>query len=250
MQPELARTFLDMGAEYERYRPGFPDDAVAVFASERLGDILDLGAGTGKLTRKLVPLADRVVAVDPSEPMLDQLRMILPAVDVRVGTAEDIPAPDRSQDLVTVAQAFHWFDESLACAEIARVLRPGGALALLWNTYDPECAWDRACARVLHPGWSDQISERTLPPAMSPLPGFRPVTSAWIPWSERITRDDYLARWMTVSTARAADEDTRADMLSRLEEILDHDPDTRGRTDLDLHQGTEVYVYRHDTGIA
>lgn len=89
---QLARSFLDTGADYERYRPGFPAAAVELIVPTRVSTAVDLGAGTGKLTERLVERADRVVAIDPSEAMLDQLRAKLPHVDVHVAGAEAIPS--------------------------------------------------------------------------------------------------------------------------------------------------------------
>lgn len=103
--------------------------------------MLDLGAGTGKLTRSLLEAGHDVVAADPSEAMLHHLMTALPDVEARVGTAETIPVPDASIDVVAVAQAFHWFDYETAMPEIARVLRPSGHLALVWNMRDASVPW-------------------------------------------------------------------------------------------------------------
>lgn len=239
-----ARSFLDAGEEYERYRPGFPAAAVELFLSGPVDAILDLGAGTGKLTRELTGFADEVIAVDPSEPMLDQLRRVTPTADVRVGTAERIPVADGGVDVVTVAQAFHWFDEEVASAEIRRVLRPGGTLALLWNTPDATCAWDVACGRIAHPAREGGVPDQSGDPAIDDLPGFEPVRSAWVRWSEDLAREDYLHRWETVSAMLIATESERSERLERMEAVLDAAPDTAGRDILHLPVATQVWVYR------
>lgn len=142
------------GAEiYERVRPQYPDEAVD-WALERLGlgpgsRVLDLAAGTGKLTRSLVARGLAVVAVDPSPPMLAQLRTALPVVEARAGTAEAIPLPDGAVDAVTVAQAFHWFDPHGALREIHRVLRPSGGLALFRNAREPGDPVHAACDELV-----------------------------------------------------------------------------------------------------
>ena len=97
--------------------------------------------GTGKLTRSLVALGHRVTAVEPLPEMLAQLRAAVPEAEAVIGSAESMPLPDGSADVVTCAQAFHWFDHGPALAQIARVLRPGGRLALVWNTRDERVAW-------------------------------------------------------------------------------------------------------------
>jgi ubiquinone/menaquinone biosynthesis C-methylase UbiE len=128
-----ARAFDAMAEEYERGRPGWPADAVAGLVERSdARTVLDLAAGTGKLTRVLAPLAD-VIAVEPLAGMRRVLEERVPGVRVLDGTAEAIPLPDASVDAVFVAEAFHWFDAPAALAEIARVLRPGGTLVFLWN---------------------------------------------------------------------------------------------------------------------
>lgn len=136
-----AASFDQVADAYERARPGYPDDAVRWLSGEPPRDVLDLGAGTGKLTRSLVALGHRVTAVEPLEGMREQLVRAVPSATALEGTAERIPVADASFDVVTVAQAFHWFDHERALPEIARVLRPGGALALVWNMRDARVAW-------------------------------------------------------------------------------------------------------------
>ncbi len=138
----------------------------------------------------------RHYAVEPSERMLDVLRSTLPGVEALVGTAERIPLVDASVQVVTVAQAFHWFDRGPACAEISRVLVPGGTLGLLWNRADPECAWDRDCHRIAHPAAADASTDN----ADEELPGFELVLRTQLRWTEPISRDLYLRRWTTVSS--------------------------------------------------
>ena len=136
-----ASSFAGVADAYERSRPGYPAEAVRWLAGERACDALDLGAGTGKLTRSLAGLGHRVTAVEPLAEMLEQLRAAVPGVEVALGSAEVIPLPDESIDVVTCAQAFHWFDHDRALPEIARVLRPGGHLALVWNMRDEREPW-------------------------------------------------------------------------------------------------------------
>jgi SAM-dependent methyltransferase len=137
VDPRAATGFAAAADAYERGRPGYPDAAVrelvAALGVPAGGAVLDLAAGTGKLTRLLAPRVARVVAVDPSEPMLRVLRERLPGVEALAGTADAIPLADGAVDAVFVGEAFHWFGTPAVCREIARVLRPRGGLALLWN---------------------------------------------------------------------------------------------------------------------
>ena len=125
---------------YERGRPDYPAETIA-WLTDRLAlrpgrTVVDLAAGTGKLTRLLVPTGARVVAVEPVAAMRETLARVVPAAEVVDGTAEAMPLPDGSADAVTVAQAFHWFSTPEALADIHRVLRAGGHLALVWNRRD------------------------------------------------------------------------------------------------------------------
>ena len=143
--PTAATGFGSSADAYERGRPSYPDDAVAYLAAELgLGPaarVLDLAAGTGKLTRLLLEGGVSVVAVEPVAAMRDVLARSAPEATVLEGTAESIPLPAASVDAVTVAQAFHWFDAEAALVEIHRVLRPGGGLGLIWNAMDSSVEW-------------------------------------------------------------------------------------------------------------
>ena len=119
--------------DYEHGRPGWPRAVLDVPGLASASSVVELGAGTGKLTRLLVEAFDDVVAIEPDAGMRRVLAVACPGVRVLDGSAEAIPLPDRSADAVFAAEAFHNFDAAAAVAETARVLRPGGTLALLWN---------------------------------------------------------------------------------------------------------------------
>jgi SAM-dependent methyltransferase len=119
--------------DYERGRPGWPAGVVDIPGLPSAATVLDLGAGTGKLTRLLVPAFGRVLAVEPAQAMRRLLVTLCPEAEALAGTGDEIPLPDASVDAVFAAEAFHWFDDKRALAEIARVLRPDGALVLMWN---------------------------------------------------------------------------------------------------------------------
>jgi SAM-dependent methyltransferase len=135
-----SRSFERVADEYERHRPDYPQEALR-WAAERLvladgARVLDIGAGTGKLTRGLVALGFDVVAVEPGSPMLEQLRVAVPEAEALEGPAESIPLVEASVDAAFAGQAFHWFDPDRALPELHRVIRREGGLALLWNWWD------------------------------------------------------------------------------------------------------------------
>jgi SAM-dependent methyltransferase len=133
-------SFAAAAAEYERGRPGWPPELLDALPLGPDATVLDLAAGTGKLTRVLAERHRRVVAVEPLDELRAELERAAPAAEALAGRAEEIPLADGSVDAVLVAQAFHWFEQDAAVAEIARVLRPGGVLALLWNERRPGSA--------------------------------------------------------------------------------------------------------------
>jgi SAM-dependent methyltransferase len=139
-----SKAWGDSAEVYERARPEYPPEAIDFLHEIGLSDdsdVLDLAAGTGKLTRALIAAGARVTAVEPLFAMRQMLQQRLPEATVTEGTAEHIPVQDATEDLVTVAQAFHWFDADKAVTEIARVLRPGGGLAAIWNVRDESVEW-------------------------------------------------------------------------------------------------------------
>ena len=141
--------FAEVAGAYERGRPTYPEDAVRWLAGDEPCDVVDLGAGTGKLTRALVALGHRVTAVEPLAEMRAQLESAVPGVAAVGGNAESMPLEDASADVVTCAQAFHWFDHAVALPEIARILKPGGRLALVWNTRDDRDEWVAELSEII-----------------------------------------------------------------------------------------------------
>jgi SAM-dependent methyltransferase len=141
--------FAEVAGAYERGRPTYPEDAVRWLAGDDPVDVVDVGAGTGKLTRALVALGHRVTAIEPLPEMLELIPETAPGAFASLGSAEVIPMPDASADVVTCAQSFHWFDHTLALPEIARVLRPDGALALVWNSRDDNDPWVAQLSEII-----------------------------------------------------------------------------------------------------
>ena len=161
-------------------------------------DVVDLGAGTGKLTRSLVALGHRVTAVEPLPEMIAHLLAAVPGVTAVQGGAEAIPLEAESADVVVAAQAFHWFDHGPALREIARVLRPGGSIALVWNTRDDREPWvAQLSEEVLG---SEGLEERD---AAAPVARERPVRAGGAARCSR-TPSDSTARASSTSCSRAA----------------------------------------------
>ncbi|MGW7687134.1 class I SAM-dependent methyltransferase [Kribbella sp. NPDC054772] len=144
-----ATSFGAVAAAYEAGRPTFPVEALTWILGPGRGlQVLDLGAGTGKLAAVAAELGHHVIAVDPSPEMLEVCRR-RPGIDTMVGAAESIPLAHASVDAVLVGQAFHWFDHARALPEMARVLRPNGVLGLLWNNADTVVPWVRRMFQVI-----------------------------------------------------------------------------------------------------
>ena len=159
-----ARGFDRAGDDYERGRPGYPAEAIEFLVGElairRGSKVLDLAAGTGKLTRQLVPTGAQLVAVEPVPGMRSKLTEVVPGVLALEGTAEAIPLGDESVDTICCGQAFHWFDADRALEEIHRVLRPGGGLALIWNVRDERVDWERRLTELMKRYESDAPRKR------------------------------------------------------------------------------------------
>ncbi|MET9660678.1 class I SAM-dependent methyltransferase [Streptomyces sp. NPDC006510] len=148
-QLPLSSSFGTAAVAYDEHRPDYAHAAVRWALEPAPGPrVLDLGAGTGKLTATLVALGADVIAVEPDPAMLTELRRSLPAVRALSGSAEAIPLPDGSVDAVLAGNAMHWFDMAVAGPEIARVLAPNGILAGLWNLMDDQVQWVAGLARI------------------------------------------------------------------------------------------------------
>lgn len=138
-----ATSFGPVAHAYAEYRPGYPPEVAAWLVGPGSARVLELGAGTGKLTGPVATLGHKVVATDPSIEMLKQLHRVAPNSRLAAARAEQIPLPPSAVDVVVSAQSFHWFDLDRALPEIARVLRPGGVLAVTWNAGDVKVPWVR-----------------------------------------------------------------------------------------------------------
>jgi ubiquinone/menaquinone biosynthesis C-methylase UbiE len=211
--PTEARYFGGVAEAYERGRPTYPRAAAAWLAGTQPVTVLELGAGTGKLTAELVALGHDVHATDPDPAMLEVLARRLPDVRRSVAAAEEIPLPDGSVDVVVCAQSFHWFDLERALPEIARVLRRGGRLAVVWNQRDERIPWVRRLGALL--GTQDHLRQPAEPIVQSALFGF--VEDATFRFWHTIHRDSIQDLVLSRSNIAVLDEDGRA---AKLAEVL------------------------------
>lgn len=221
-----AQAFGSTAEAYERGRPAFPAPALAHLASAlELGPgrtLLDLAAGTGKLTRGLVGCGAEVVAVEPVAGMRAVFTRVLPDVPVIAGTAEAIPLRADSVDAVTVAQAFHWFDPVAAFAEMDRILRPAGRIALVWNVRDERDPIEAAATEILERHRDGTPGHRglDLTAAIAASP-FEEVDRFMVDWTQTVTRETFRDRFLSVSFVAALDEPTRAGVTHELEALFD-----------------------------
>jgi SAM-dependent methyltransferase len=220
-----ARAFDDAAELYDRVRPGYPAGAIDWFRRV-LGigpgrTVLDLAAGTGKLTAPLVETGARVVAVEPSGGMLAVLRNAAPGAEAVAGTAERIPLADASVDAVVVAQAFHWFDHDVALPEIRRVLRPGGGLGLVFNRRVLTHPAHAALERAISPWGTDTPRHRDRPwvDAIERTPLFEPLERTELPNDQELPPGGLVQRASSISYIAALPDDTRREALAELVEF-------------------------------
>jgi SAM-dependent methyltransferase len=218
VRAERAASFARVADAYEQARPGYPADAVLWLAGETPCDVVDLGAGTGKLTRSLAALGHHVVAVEPLGEMLDRLRATVPGVTAVTGSAESMPLPDGAADVVACAQAFHWFDQEAALAEIARVLRPGGRIALVWNVRDERVPWVSELSDAMV-GRTGVDRGAAAPIEQSGLYG--PVEHATFEHTQTVDRDALRALVLSRSYCAVLPEEERAPILGRVDRLFD-----------------------------
>lgn len=248
-QRPLASSFGAAATAYDEHRPDYARAAVRWALAPAPGPrVLDLGAGTGKLTATLAALGADVVAVEPDPAMLSELRGSLPAVRALAGSAEAVPLPDASVDAVLAGNAMHWFDMAVAGPEIARVLAPGGVLAGLWNVLDDQVEWVAGLARV---GGGAVVGPRDTPAswraetAGAHLPGtggtdrFGRAEQLDFPHEQRRTADSLVATLATRAGVLTMPERDREATLSRIRAYLAGRPET-ARSEFALPMRTGV----------
>jgi SAM-dependent methyltransferase len=242
---DLALTFGQEAAAYERGRPGYPDEAVewilarAASGGARL-DVVDVGAGTGKFTASLTQGPAEVTAVEPDPAMRARLAASLPGVTAVDGSAEHLPLADSSADLVTMAQAWHWVEVEHASLEIARVLRPGGALALVWNVRDAEVPWVSELTRVMGSSIAEDFDTEK-PPVAPPL---ERTEYAEFRWTNELDRAAFRDMVASRSYVIAMTPEERESLFTELETFLRTHPDLAGGELIPLPYVTRVTIAR------
>jgi SAM-dependent methyltransferase len=216
-RPDPALSFGAVADAYDRARPSYPGEAVKWLVGSDFAHVLELGAGTGKLTAQLQELGHRVIATDPLEPMLRHLVTRLPTTRAVIANAEHIPLRARSVDVVLGAQAFHWFDPDRALPEIARVLRPGGHLGLAWNLRDERVPWVKRLGALI--GTQEQQADPTHALLGSHLFGFV-ETSTYRFWQhlDRPRLRDLVASRSNVAQMSEPERDR---VLSKVDDLYD-----------------------------
>jgi SAM-dependent methyltransferase len=238
---ERKRTaFGAAAAEYERARPTYPEAAVDWIVPGGAGRVADVGAGTGKLTRSLLARGLEVTAVEPLAEMREILAAQLPTAEAVAGSAEDLPLADDSVELVTYGQAWHWVEEEPALAEAARVLRPGGTLACVWNLRDEESGWMEELGTLIgrYGGDTEVAADFTLGGEFGPTEELRHR------WSRPTTLAlliDLLASRSYVIVASAED---RARLFDGVRELCATHPELAGRDSFEMPYVTRAFRTR------
>jgi len=244
-----ARGFGAAADAYERARPGYPDEALDfVVSSIGAGRVLDLAAGTGKLTRALVARGLDVVAVEPIAEMRARLVDVLPGVQALDGTAEAIPLDDEGVSTVTVAQAFHWFRFDDAIAEIARVLEPGGRLVLIWNARDERVPWVKRITEIIDPYEGDDMSVHRWRRGKWRDPVFsssllRFIEQRDFEHGQPMDAEMLVERVLSTSFISVLEPDEKHAVLDAVRRLAESDPALAGRATFDFPYVCEVYIF-------
>lgn len=210
---EIATSFGTAAEAYERARPGYPAAAIEWLLPQQGAIVLDVGAGTGKLTAQLARAGHAVRAVDPDPTMLATLARRLPSVATAVGTAEDLPVDDLSVDAVTFGQSWHWVDPTLATQEAARVLRPGGRIGLFWNIRDETVPWVKELSGIMHSSAAERLLTEGMPEVGPP---FTALEHASWEWTATLTIDGLMDLAASRSDVIAMSDDEREAVLAEV----------------------------------
>ncbi len=248
--------FSRASATYVSGRPGYPE-MVDSWLRDTLGMCsnklaVDLGAGTGKFTAHLVRTGADIIAVEPVQPMLDELRRSHPSVCAKQGSASRIPLDDVSADAIFCAQAFHWFASTEALDEIRRVLKPGGILGLIWNLRDETVDWVAALSRIMVPyGEGTPRFHEGQWRSLFPAEGFAELQEAEFEHLHRGHFDSVVVdRIMSVSFIAALPPGQRAEVERRIRRLVNAYPDLSDQSDVRFPYRTLVaWTNKSTTGV-
>lgn len=238
------RSFGAAADVYHRARPRYPAPAITWAVGDEPCRVLDLGAGTGILTGQLIELGHTVTAVEPNERMLATLIAHHPQATALSGSAERIPLPDAAVDAAIAGQAYHWFDPATANDEIARVLRPGGGFAAIWNLRDGSVPWVAALSDLLTQLEDDH--RRGLAD-YSFGPRFAPVERAEFRHGVGYTADSLVELVRSRSYYLTAPAERRATIETQIRELVARHPDLGGRREFTMPYVTVVLRARRVT---
>jgi SAM-dependent methyltransferase len=240
VEPPWSDRRLSFGATaqtYDRFRPGYPATAAAwLVGAIAPARVLDVGSGTGRLATTLAGLGYDVLAVEPDDGMRAVAEAALPG-RTAAGSAEDLPADDASVDAVVAGQAFHWFDPERALPEIARVLRPGGWLGVIWNVRDESTTWSARLSELVGAEARREREGRGRAPFFGP--SFAPAESLTVAHEQVLDADALVglaASWSYVQLRPDRDE-----VLAQVRRIVDEDPGLAGRTTFTLTYQARCY---------
>jgi SAM-dependent methyltransferase len=240
-----ARGFQEAARAYERGRPDYPAEALDRMVQDleigRAATVLDLGAGTGKLTRMLVPTGARLVALEPVDAMRRAFVEAVPGVAVLGATAEALPFVDASFDAVVAAQSFHWFRGDAALAEAHRVLRPSGRLGLIWNIRDQSVPWMARLTEIIDRFESGAPRERTREwrRAFSATNYFGALVQRRFQHLQRLDKEGLVDRVASMSFIATLAPDRHAQVLDEVRRLADEHADDKGQ--IVLPYWTDLY---------
>lgn len=244
---KAAAGFSQAADSYERGRPEYPETAINFLVEnmpiENGMTVLELGAGTGKLTKALLPFGAKLIALEPVAEMREKLKANAPGAEVMDGVAEKIPLADGSVDVVLVAQAFHWFKGPQALKEIYRVLKPDGVLALIYNVRDARVPWVAQMSEILdaHEGTTPQYRTMEWKRAFEETDLFSSLTVEQFTHSQTGDLEMILDRVRSISYVAAMPTDERNKILQQVKKLIESHPNTSGKSEIRMPYITNIF---------
>jgi len=233
------QTFGAAAADYQQGRPDYPRESIDWVLADVAADglVVDVGAGTGKLSQVIAATGRPVVAVDPDPKMLERIV----GIETRQGSGEQLPFPDGAAAAITFGQAWHWVDPVRGSAEVGRVLQAGGVLGLIWNVRDESYDWVRELGKDIHGAADHALIAAEGPPVAAPFgTPERHETS----WTRPMTPEDIEAMIRSRSYVIEAEPQVRERILGDVRDLLAGHPDTAGRELIEMPYVTRAFRYR------